>query len=425
MRAAIKDFEEMRSGVDKTPDPAFGGTLAEEARYGLLGDALEVIEPNTEADPVAVLINLLVSVGNAAGRSAHVRVGADRHGLNLNAVLVGSTAKGRKGMSWNFVRDLMHACEPFWVEERVLGGLSCGEGLIYAVRDRLTSVDKNGDSVVVDEGVSDKRLLAVESEWAGPLKMITREGNTLSAIIRQAWDGGKLQTLTRNSPLKATDPHVSIIGHVTKDEVLRHLSENDTSNGFANRFLWLMVGRSRILPWGGEWSQVNMAPLVKRLREALDFAKGVSELKWGESARDIWAEIYAELSDGESGLFGAATSRAEAQVLRLSAIYAVMDRSHTIEADHLKGGLAVWEYAEDSARYIFGDISGDPVADRIMNGLREKPEGMSRTEITHLFGRHRSAARIELSLSALERQGRVWAETKATGGRPAERWFAK
>jgi predicted transcriptional regulator len=76
--------------------------------------------------------------------------------------------------------------------------------------------------------------------------------------------------------------------------------------------------------------------------------------------------------------------------------------------------------------YIFGEGTGDPVADRIMDSLREKKlDGMSRTEIMHLFGRHRSAARIEVSLSALEKRGRVGSETRTTGGRPVERWFAK
>jgi hypothetical protein len=101
-----------------------------------------------------------------------------------------------------------------------------------------------------------------------------------------------------------------------------------------------------------------------------------------------------------------------------------MDCSQTIEANHLKAGLGVWEYSEDSARYIFGDATGDPVADRIMHALRERPQGMSRTEITHLFGRHRSAARIEISLTALKEQGRIRSETKVTGGRPVEMWYA-
>jgi hypothetical protein len=385
---------------------------------------LTVIEPHTEADPVAVLANILIAFGNAAGRNPHVKVGADRHGLNLSAVLVGRSSKARKGMSWNPVRDLVHAVDPVWVEDRVMGGLSSGEGLISAVRDRVEGKDKNGETILLDEGASDKRVLALESEFAGPLKLMIREGNILSVTIRQAWDGGRLQTLTRNSPLKATDPHISIIGHATEHDVIRYLSETDASNGFANRFLWLLVRRSQSLAFGGGWTKVDTAVLVKRLYEALRFAKGAGELRWGESAREIWEATYEELSEGETGLFGAVTSRAEAQVLRLSAIYAVMDRSRLIEADHLLAALAVWEYAEESARRIFGDASGDVVADKIMEALRKDPAGLTRNEIRDLFSRHRSSDRIGRTLNHLQESGRVRSEIHGTGGRPVERWFA-
>ena len=68
-----------------------------------------------------------------------------------------------------------------------------------------------------------------------------------------------------------TDAHVSIVGHITKAELLRHLTETEAANGFANRFLWLMVRRSKKLPFGGEWYKVETASLVKRLDEALEF----------------------------------------------------------------------------------------------------------------------------------------------------------
>ena len=45
---------------------------------------------------------------------------------------------------------------------------------------------------------------------------MTREGNTLSYVTRQSWDGGRLQVMTRNNPMKATDAHVSKVGHITK-----------------------------------------------------------------------------------------------------------------------------------------------------------------------------------------------------------------
>src|SRR5215211_4957869 len=237
-------------------DPPSWPILEDEALCGLPGDVVEAIEPHTEADPVAVLSSLLTAFGNAIGRGAYFRVGADLHHLKLNVGLVGDTSKGRKGMSWGHIRELMCTSDKRWTEERVLYGLSSGEGLIYAVRDRLEGEDKKGEPIVMDPGVEDKRLLVLEAEFAGVLKVMSREGNTLSPVIRQAWDDGTLQTLTKNSPMKATDAHVSIIGHITKAELLRHLTETEAANGFANRFIWLMVKRSKELPFGGEWHKV-------------------------------------------------------------------------------------------------------------------------------------------------------------------------
>lgn len=399
--------------------------LNEKALYGLPGRIVEAISPHTEADPVAVLVNLLAAFGNAAGREAHVRVGADAHRLNVNVALVGETSKGRKGSSWGFVKALLHAVEPFWTEERVLNGLSSGEGLIYAIRDRVTGEDKDGKPIVVDPGVSDKRMLVVEGEFAGTLKVMTREGNTLSTIVRQAWDGGKLASLTKNSPLKATEAHVSIIGHVTRAELLRTLSETDTAGGFTNRFLWLMVRRSQVLPFGGDWQSVNVTPLVKLLSAALEHAGEAGEIAWGRSARPRWEEVYGELSEGQPGLFGAATSRAEAQTIRLAALYAVMDGSATIASGHLEAALALWRYAEQSAAYIFGDSTGDAVADKITEALEKSPEGLTRNELRDLFGRNKSSDRIGQSLSLLERLGRVRRKNESTGGRPSERWYAE
>ena len=81
----------------------------------------------------------------------------------------------------------------------------------------------------------DKRRLVVEPEFAQTLKVLAREGNTLSAIVRQAWDGEPLQTIVRNDPLRATDAHIGIVGHITRAELLRYLTATELANGFANR----------------------------------------------------------------------------------------------------------------------------------------------------------------------------------------------
>ena len=257
------------------------------------------------------------------------------------------------------------------------------------------------------------------------LKVMSREGNTLSPVIRQAWDDGALQTLTKNSPMKAKDAHVSIVGHITKAELLRHMTKTEAANGFANRFIWLMVKRSKELPFGGEWHRVDAAPLVRRLSSALEFGSAPVEVTWGDGARDIWPAVYGPLSEGKPGLFGAVVGRGEAQVVRLAALYALMNESYEIESDHLLAALALWDYAEKSARYVFGDATGDPVADQILEALRaSRGEGMTKTEISQLFGRNKSAERIARALSLLLSIGRVRRKTQRTGGRQAERWFA-
>jgi hypothetical protein len=408
------------AGTSSTPSWPI---LDDKALYGPAGEVVMAMLPHTEADKVALLSSLLAACGNAMGRGAHMRIGEDRHHLNLNVGLVGETSKGRKGMSWNLVKNLVYSADPFWAEDRIMGGLSSGEGLIFAVRDRRVDEDAEGKPMVIDAGADDKRLMVVEGEFAGPFKAMTRSGNTLSVLIRQAWDGGKLATLTRNSPLKATDAHISIIGHITRTELLRLLSETDAHNGFANRFLWLLVRRSKELPFGGDWASAGAAPLVLGIKDAVEFGREHREIGWGEDARGRWIEVYGKLSEGKPGLFGAATSRAEAQVLRLAALYAVMDRQPAIQSVHLEAALALWRYAEASALYIFGNATGDRVADRIIAALEVEPDGLTRTEIIDLFSRNESRDRLDQALTLLESLGRARREVVQTGGRPAERWL--
>ena len=187
---------------------------------------------------------------------------------------------------------------------------------------------------------------------------MARDGNTLSAVIRNAWDGKNLKTMTKNSPAKASTPHISIIGHITKDELKRYLDNTECGNGFANRFLWVCVKRSKVLPEGG--TVVDLSKLAESVIKSIRFSKKILEMKRDDEAKALWKQVYAELSEGKPGLLGAVTARAEAQVMRLACLYAILDLSELIKLDHILAGLSVWNYCEQSARYIFGESLGDP-----------------------------------------------------------------
>ena len=401
--------------------------MAGPARHGLIGELVEAIEPNTEADPAALVVQLLCALGNCIGRGPHYAVEGDEHHGNLFAVVVGPSGKARKGTSWGRIRQIAEQADPDWSRNRIHSGLSSGEGVIWAVRDPITEFDgKKAEEppTVKDPGVADKRLLVVESEFSNVLTMIERQGNTLSRVIRDGWDRGSLASMTRNSPAKATGAHISIIGHITDDELRRHLSQTEAANGFANRFLFTCAKRSKFLPYGGDaLGAESIASLGQRVALALRSARRLGRVGMDDKARQIWERSYAALSEGHPGLFGAVIGRAEAQVVRLALLYALLDGASSIGVPHLRAALAVWEYCEASAQYIFGATMGDPVADDILAALDDAgSDGLNRTAIHKALSRNRSASQIDRALDLLKGAGRVSSETIQTGGRPSEVW---
>lgn len=428
---ATKMFDRQRNGNghqeidDDAPlllpaEPRWPDEIDPFAYHGLAGEVVRLISPQTEADPVALLVNFLVAFGNAANRGAYFIADGARHYLNENAALVGPTSKGRKGTSWNQIATLMRAIDPAWAEN-VASGLVSGEGVIYHVRDETRAGEE-----VTDPGVLDKRLMVVESELASILRVTARDGNTLSASLRVAWDTGNLRSLSKNSPLKATGAHISVMGHVSRDEVLKYLGDVEISNGLANRFLWVAVRRSQILPEGGEPVDWVGHGIIERAHQALQAAYSLGEMRRDDDTRYCWAQVYPDLSEGKPGLVGSATARAEAHVLRLSMIYAALDASPVIRWAHLQAALAVWRYCEQSAQYIFGANSGNPMADAILAALKEHEEGMSRTEIRKLLGTHAKKEEIETALALLSKTGVVRHEEikRAEGGPVKQVWFA-
>ena len=231
--------------------------------------------------------------------------------------------------------------------------------------------------------------------------------------------------MTKNSPARATGAHIGILGHACREELLRYLNSTEAGNGFANRFLWICAKRSKVLPDGGALREELTVPLADRLREALEFAKGSHEIHRDEEAGAMWRGVYPALSEGKPGLLGAVIGRAEAQVVRLSLIYALLDLSNIIRAEHLAAALAVWDYAESSARFIFGESLGYPEADRLLAALRNAPEGLSRSEVSAVFGRHRSESEIDSALRALAEDGLAERHSVETQGRSREVWVAK
>jgi hypothetical protein len=376
--------------------------MAPEAFIGLAGDFVRLVEPHTEADPAALLANFLISGGVLFGREAWAVADGKKHFPVEFLLATGQTGSGRKGTASARALPVMERVEEGF-SKRVLGGLSSGEGLIKGISPAPGEIQLPGDV---------RRFLVMIPEFASLLSVMKREGNTMSAILREAWDGNRLRVLTRKDPLDVDNVNLSVIAHITPEELLTNLTATDRANGFANRFLVVLVRRSKFLPEGGE--EVNLNTIVTRLHDAVEAAKGQGLVGRDVAARELWADEYPRITQGRDGLRGALCGRAEAHVLRLSLLYALFDSSPAIRPEHLQAALAVWDYCERSIVHIFGGASGDQDRERILGALADGP--MTLTELHRAFSNNRDREWIRGKMAELVRSS-VVIETIKEGDR--------
>ncbi|MFC5996260.1 bifunctional DNA primase/polymerase [Pseudonocardia hispaniensis] len=411
--------------------------LDDAALHGLPGKIVAAVAPHTEAHPVPILVQLLAVLGCTIGAGAHIKVDNREHAARLYPLVLGKTSDGAKGTSFGVVRALFRAAIPARPEDgalrgpidslvfvdlpRQVSGLSTGEGLIELVRDPVDEDDPGG--------VDDKRLLVVEEEFVGTLAVGRRDGSTLPRTLRAAWDGENLQTLTRHSPLHATRPHVTVVGHATPGELRLKLDDAAMLGGTMNRFLPVASRRTKLLPEGGNLPAELLAEYGPALAEAIDRGSRAGEVEQTDDARELWRASYAHLRRSRpDGPVATILARAAPQVLRIALCYALADRSPVIDRPHIAAALAIWTYAEDTAEWLFGPHVAAADLDPLVSFIASAGEaGRTKSEITRgFYERNKPVAEIEAVLAELIKDGRIRQETEQrTGpGRRAVRYYA-
>lgn len=371
-----------------------------DAFHGVLGDIVAAVAPMTEADPVAILGSLLAFTGACMGSGRAIYQGSTQTS-NLFIALVGDSSTGRKGTAASIARDVMGAAYPDWTK-LIVAGLGSGEGLI-------------GHLKRVEE--TEHRAIVLESEFGRLLTVMAREGSTLSPVVRDAWDGVPMGRFLAREQSLVVRHHVAIAAHVTSIELRAKLTGTDAANGFGNRFLWLAVRRTKLVPFP-QSPQSLVAPYADSLFRAIDQAQTPNLLQWSPLAAERWEALYAESAGRvRYGLLGAMLARGEAQIARLALLYALLDRSSEVGAQHLAAAEALWGYAERSVVHVFGESTGDRHADALRRLLVDGPvEWLSARKELGL----RHAADMEDAVGSLVSIGLAEVVTVArpTGGRP-------
>jgi len=434
-----KETQERIKRYSTDPEP-FPDSMQLEGFHGLIGEIAKIMGEHCEASPEVLLIHGLIISGNIIGRSAYVNGGGSSLFANEFAVFIGETARGRKGTALRMWERLIELVNPDWAEGCTSGQLQSGEGLVHRIRDskygpppsKKIKKDEPVEDVLLDSGVSDKRLLVIEEEFSHMSKMGQRNGNTLSETLRKAWDSPRfLRNDNKNSPLRASDPHISLIGHTTREELAGTLKPVELENGMANRVLWCAARRTRDMPNAEILDWRSYPDILDRLkaifRQRLPNTDDPAFFPRTDEAKSYWDHLYRKLNSGKSSsVMDKVLGRDTSHILKAALIFAVVDRANKIGIEHLKAAVAVINFCQASARWVFGKSTGNKLANNILWALRRSPKGLTRTEIqkTVCYGKT-PETQIDRALTDLYQNTLAAMKMeKNEKGRPTERWLA-
>ena len=408
--------------------------------YGLIGEIARAGGDTTEANPFAVAASAIAFLGCAVGRGPYMPVGNTWHHCRFFMLHVGRSGEGRKGDGVSLIKRIAHKLAELSGDHAPqvhAGGLSSREGLAFLIHDGY----KEGKEDVPP--VLDKRLLVVESEFVNVLQQSKRDGNTLSAALRDCWDGISLKPATKTNRLWASNPHVCMLAAITPGELLACMASRDLSNGFANRFMPYWAERTQLLPFPKATPSEEVERLARRVLEVLEFCQAD---RWAErdalrvqlspTAVKRWAALYrGELNDRSHGeRINALVERRAPMLLRLAMLFALCDLTETVEVQHIDAALAWVRYSVESVKFIFGSAADEAETAEVNDTARKimeftgKHGRVTRKQITReCFQGHLSKDRIDAALDELIKANPpriVVHEDRSAPGRPTKFYAA-
>lgn len=400
--------------------------------HGLVGDIARTAAEGSEVNPIAVAAAAMTWLSAEVGRDVYLPIGDTLHHARLFALHVGRSSRAGKGDALGLVRRLRgwlgthHDGLLGQVHE---GGVSSREGLAGAVHDGF----KQGKDEV--PAVPDKRLWIVETEFANLLAQGRRDGNTLLPALREVWDGGSIQPLTKGRGLWATRPHIALYGNITPGELRARIEAREVHGGTFNRILMVWAERTGLVPFPAPTAEDKVAALGQRVAEALWFAKGrypetqnSRQASLTPAAATLYAELYETLRrpDPRGELIAAATERRAPICLRIALLHALLEGTLLITEAHIRVGCAWALYGADTAAYVLAGLGGEQrdraQEDRLLAFLASQPgQAADRSAILRqCFGGHVSAKALDAVLAPLLTDGQlIRTETPPmAGGRP-------
>ena len=413
-----------------------------------LGKFILETDEFTEANKHARLLDMTVKAGNYFGRTAYVKIGDKRHYMNLFGVIVGRTGLGRKGETGSSSHAVFEYLPGDWQNGHVIPSISSGEGLIHRLKDAVPMKPKKRrgmyptppeeDEITFE--IIDKRCLLESEELDNLLVAASRDGSTVSSIVRQGFDGMPLGQLKANTDVRATKYHFSIIGHVTPQELEAKLLTKEVFNGFANRFIWCPTRREKTINLFrvsveerdriSEIKELHARACAAELEASADWLASLQdgdfdlaetegiEIKFNQGASDLMASFNDDFNVYlEKTPFADLVVRGLVIVARMALLQAVLHRSETITARHIESAIAAWRFYQAGSEIIFAKMVRTDPLDALVEWIKAKGGRTTVRDVTKGPRAFRVSAKAQAALDELvNRNVGYWGEPEAIPG---------
>jgi Protein of unknown function (DUF3987) len=387
-----------------------GPTWSDDVLYGLAGQIVKRASEYSEAHPSGMYLDLLISLGSIFGRNVHFSFGATKHFTNEFLARVGATSDSRKGTGRDTIDAITKLLDPAWFKDRVMSGFGSAESIVHHLRDPFEQQVKNNKAAgpefrtITVPGITDKRLCVREGELASIFQLASKGESRADIVFRDGWDGKTIQNLVKGKgadgvslSAQCLEPHLSISGDTTISELKRKMPPGSDQNGFGNRFLYCFVYRTKKCPLGGP--EIDWAPEIIRLFDVVKFAREQKRVPLSKAAENVWTRMYLQLDEEKlSGVAGSMTARAAAHIRRLALILTLTDLSPVTETKHLKAARRLWDYCQESAKFIFSGSTNE--LDSIVDFVRRGPTTLTKISEGH-FKWNKKADWVRTQVDAL------------------------
>lgn len=376
---------------------------------GILGDVVQLCTKKSEAVAIAVAAHTLAWFSALVGPTRYYSIGDEQRRLNDFFLLVGPSASGKGTSEYGpkliFKRVEEKLQEYFadaWQQGMTEGiaeypqldvhegGLSSGEGLAAAKADSLKPMDK-GDPPIE---VPDKRFLIIESEFGNILNMAERQGNTLSHVLRNGFDGKTIRPLTKRDRVCCTDPYFVLVGNITPGELSGHRKGAVmTVNGMLNRMLILWTQSTQCHAFPAPMCENQVSLLAQRIAgHVIKARNGSFEIHWRkqdaqarpvimtDDALQFWVTIYPSLVNmPDCELVQSLCRRHRLHVLIIAALMALINGRDAMSSQDLKAALGWSEYSRKSVVHAYNHF----MEQQVSQYRREIAEGILRAVACH------------------------------------------